>query len=506
MIKRKLTLFLIFFLLILSLPSVKPFINRGFFPMHDDTQPARVYEMAKALSYGQFPVRWVPDLGYGYGYPLFNYYAPLPYYAGAIFSLSGLDAIISAKIMFVIGIILAGITMLLLVNYLANPSAGIASSLLYLYAPYHAVNIYVRGAVGEIYAYGFMPLYILGLVMIINKTKKDVRNGIILSSIGLAGIILSHNILGMITGYFTLAFMIPYLIYLIIKKSKLTVFFVLTLALFMGVGLSAFFALPAIAEKDYSNVSKIISGGSDYYLHFVTLTQLWDSSWGFAGSAPGVEDGMSFRIGKLHVIFASISIILLVFFYYWKRIPRLNLRTKQPVKGLYPILVIMFFISIFLMIEQSSYIWKNLPGFSFIQYPWRFLNFTVLYASILISVLFLALKKNHQLYLCLLILLLVLGSYPNLFTPQAIRSVKLEDYVSYDNLRNKISKISDEYLPANFVTPNPPNDLFSIDPTNPEVQIKTLHDTPTQKSYILNSKRSIDFYPNITYFPSWRAT
>ena len=34
------------------------------FPIHDDTQVARVYEMGKALSDSMFPVRWVEDLGF----------------------------------------------------------------------------------------------------------------------------------------------------------------------------------------------------------------------------------------------------------------------------------------------------------------------------------------------------------------------------------------------------------------------------------------------------------
>ncbi|HSA83405.1 MAG TPA: hypothetical protein VLF20_00780, partial [Patescibacteria group bacterium] len=69
----------------LSYWAVAPFFLPGFFPMHDDTQVARVFEMHKALIDGQFPVRWVADLGYHYGYPIFNFYAPLAYYIGAFF-------------------------------------------------------------------------------------------------------------------------------------------------------------------------------------------------------------------------------------------------------------------------------------------------------------------------------------------------------------------------------------------------------------------------------------
>ncbi|MBI2034661.1 MAG: hypothetical protein HYT11_02915, partial [Candidatus Levybacteria bacterium] len=89
----------IFAILLLSFFSIRPLLVSGFFPMHDDTQVARVYEMWKALRDGMFPVRWVPDLGYGYGYPIFNFYAPLAYYAGAFFIFLGVDALTATKFM-----------------------------------------------------------------------------------------------------------------------------------------------------------------------------------------------------------------------------------------------------------------------------------------------------------------------------------------------------------------------------------------------------------------------
>src|SRR3989344_6973292 len=85
---------------ILTFVAVKPMFIKGYFPMHDDTQPARIFALAQELKQGIFPVRLVGFLGYGYGYPLFNYYAPLPYYLGALFYLGGLDLISSVKLVF----------------------------------------------------------------------------------------------------------------------------------------------------------------------------------------------------------------------------------------------------------------------------------------------------------------------------------------------------------------------------------------------------------------------
>ena len=59
---------------ILTFVAVKPMFIKGYFPMHDDTQPARVFALAQELKQGIFPVRLVGSLGYGYGYPLFNFY------------------------------------------------------------------------------------------------------------------------------------------------------------------------------------------------------------------------------------------------------------------------------------------------------------------------------------------------------------------------------------------------------------------------------------------------
>src|SRR5690242_19867745 len=124
-------------IVLLSYFAIKPFFISGFFPIDDDTQVARVFEMHKSLVDGMFPVRWVADLGYGYGYPIFNFYAPLAYYLGGLFTFI-FDALIATKIMMVIGIILSGVFMYLFAKQFWGISGGLISAFLYLYIPYHA--------------------------------------------------------------------------------------------------------------------------------------------------------------------------------------------------------------------------------------------------------------------------------------------------------------------------------------------------------------------------------
>ena len=104
-------LFPLILVLVVSVFALIPLLKPGFFPVHDNTQVQRVYEMRESLVQGIFPVRWVNDLGYGYGYPIFNYYAPLPYYFGGVANLLGLDPLAAIKLMFIFPILLSGLTM-----------------------------------------------------------------------------------------------------------------------------------------------------------------------------------------------------------------------------------------------------------------------------------------------------------------------------------------------------------------------------------------------------------
>src|SRR3990170_2107258 len=99
---------------LLAVPALLPLFHSGFFTMHDDQQVARLYELDRALAAGQFPARWVKDLGFGYGYPLFIFYPPLVYYLGEVFHLLfGATYILSIKLVFVSAFLGAALAMYL---------------------------------------------------------------------------------------------------------------------------------------------------------------------------------------------------------------------------------------------------------------------------------------------------------------------------------------------------------------------------------------------------------
>lgn len=486
----------IIFLLILSFWAIRPLLAEGFFPMHDDTQVGRVVVMGRALRNGQFPVRWVSDLGYGYGYPIFNFYGPLPYYfGGSLYSL-GLSGVTAAKIMFLSGILLSGFTMYALIATLFGRVAGLASAVLYLYAPYHAVQVYVRGAVGEFWALSFLPLIVLGFILVGRKRTRN--RGILISSLGLAGTILSHTLLGFLATLFVFTGLLAYWLRKIYTRvSDVKLFSSHVLAVCLGLGLSIFFWLPAILEMQFTSVGSQIGPTANYRDHFVCLAQFWNSPWGFGGSAPGCIDGLSFKLGKIHIIASIMGALALLF-------PRLLQRSSR---GALTIGLGISLISLFLMLPWSLPVWESIKPFRYIQYPWRLLTIAVFGLSILSSGFFLLLGKKTAVRL--LVGILVIGGTiavnAKLFAPQYLYRQEPEIFEDVNELRFRVSKVSDEYLPKEFARPREPSDI-ALD-TLPSVSGMTgelVVETETYRKFILVSDTSQSITLRVAHFPGWR--
>lgn len=483
---------------VLSYWALKPLLVKGYFPMHDDTQPARIFEMAKALKEGQFPVRWVGDLGYGAGYPLFNFYAPLPYYLGALFYLSGFSAITSAKIIFGLSIIMSSIFMFLFLKKIVGSPISMAGSILYLYAPYHALNIYVRGALGELYAYAFIPLLALGISQIFSDyTEHKSGQGILWGTLGLSGMILSHNILGML-GLILLLLMIPVIfIYLSVKKLNLKIILSFSSVVCLSLLITTFFWLPAIAEKHFTNVDSVTQGGSDYRDHFIYLDQLWNSAWGYAGSAPARADGMSFMIGKFHLVLSVFSLALYLILF--------KKRKYDNSGSVFLISAVFFILSTFMMLQPSRFIWLLFPFLKYIQFPWRFLNFSLFFLVLLILYPFTFLELKQKKSLSALVIIFSILFYARFFQPAMYIASNDANYISSDSLTGKMSAISDEYLPVDFIKKNSQEMIDSsnaISNINAGVDINRF----TYKEITINSQEKGEYISPFTFFPGWEAS
>lgn len=484
----------VMFVTLLLFFAVRPLFSDGFFPMHDDTQVARVVEMGKALKEGQFPVRWVSDLGYGYGYPIFNFYGPLPYYIGGVLYALGVSGLLATKIMFGIGIVLPSILLYCTTVGLLGWPAAATAALFLAYAPYHAVQIYVRGAVGEYWILIFWPLILYALIWARDSKRRSMV--ITLGAIGLAGSVLSHTLMGYVTVFiFGTGFCLHWIWGLLTKRMDRRVITAYGITLGLGLGLSAFFWLPAIFEMKYTNVAGQVSATADYHDHFVCLVQLWSSAWGFGGSSAGcVRDGLSFMLGKIHILVALLAVAILA------------VRRKQSVDPTYRFLAFTIAcIGIFFTLQVSEPLWNIFPGFSYLQYPWRFLSLASFGLSILAGY---AVNTAKRFGIRVLIAGMCITAviYMNMkwFTPQYSYVKSAKTFETSEALRWKASAISDEYLPPQVVRPTEENMVVSDTIVSSVlVHITPIVSTAIDKRFLVESTRSAILTIHTAYFPGW---
>ena len=128
-------------------------------PLTHDGQDhvARIANFYLSLTEGNIIPRWAGNLNWGYGHPILMFLYPLPSYSVSLFHFLGFTLVDSLKIIFGLTFILSGVGMYLWLREQFGEEAGIAGGVLYMFAPYRFVDLYVRGAIGEHIAFVFIP-------------------------------------------------------------------------------------------------------------------------------------------------------------------------------------------------------------------------------------------------------------------------------------------------------------------------------------------------------------
>lgn len=419
-------------LILLIIPTFYLLAKPGFFPMQDDLQAFRIQQLDKCFQDHQLPCRWIPDAGYQYGYPQFIYYPPSVYYLGEFFHLLGFQFIDAVKILFILGFILSASAMFIFLRSWLGVWPALVGSVLYTYAPYKAVDVYVRGAMSEFWAFVFFPLIFWSSYQLI---KTDKFKYIIWMAVSVGLLLLTHNLMSLVflpvAGVWSLVW--------VALDKKWRVLPKLALGGLWGIGLAAFFTLPVIFEKQYSHSESMLGGYFDYRQHFADIYQLFISNhWGYGSSYLGPNDDLSLSAGQVHWMGGVVALIL-----------GLALFKKQ--RKIAVMTFVLAFLDLFVLFmthQKSSFIWSKIELLSWLQFPWRLLANNVFLLSLLSAVaVFLVPRKQLSLFLGLVLMVSVFILYGNFFQP--VKWFDLTDREKFSgNLWEKQLTISIfDYLP-----------------------------------------------------------
>lgn len=488
----------------------------AMFRVHDYVHAARIAEMTQALLDGHFPVRWSQHFGYGYGMPLFEFYAPLPFYIGSFLYWLGFHIVIAVKALFLIPTIVTVAGAFQLGKRMAGRSGGLLLAAALTLAPYRAVNLFVRGAVSEAWGMMWLPWILLFLFDLIERRSKWSSVGL---SLSLAGLMLSHNLTTLMFVPFSVFAGAVYLLWIVVKqRRKLTWFLDRTLAAalsyVLAVGLATFYMLPAISENAFTKIDSILSGYFHYSQHFLYIRQLITPFWGYGGSQWGPEDGISFFLGFGQLVMLALaSIFFLRKAAITLKTPNSTQKLRKLLSSKNTILLLIFGIglvlSTYLTLLKSKPIWDSISVLAYIQFPWRWLALTTVCLSILGTSLVNFIQWPVARYWVTAMVLALLFINATYFRPEKY----LNDYQEFyytdtQRIVTDMSGILPDYIPEQMeepISPPPARAWIATNELDSEQQPTVLIDKTHQILVVLDQMNETELFFSVADFPGWQV-
>lgn len=464
--KHKSIILDVLFLLTVHVLFLLPLLKPGITHTHDGVlHMARIAAYSQALADGQFPVRWAGNLNFGYGTPLFIFYYPLPYFLGSVLHVLGTSFTLSFKFLLAISVVAAPVCFYLWMRKLIDPLPAMAASLLYGLAPYHFLDLYVRGDIGELLAFIFIPLVFWAIE----------SSSIIGGTVFYALLILSHNA-------FALLFSPIFVFYGLIRFGKETIFWKsFVVMIILGLGLSAFFWLPALVEQKYTHSNLFV--GSTYKENFSSFAKLLWSPWGF-GTKVNQPGDLSPQIGIMGLAFSVLAFAL-----YRK------LRSQRTIFIFGAVLLL---VGIFFSLRSSFLFWDRISFIQKFEFPWRFTALSVFGTSILTGVALAAQGLRKITFVA--IALIILASIP--FAITSGDDTKPDSfYLSFPSSTEfgAASTIWSAGDPSAY-----PKEQISL--ISGKGSVSDVRKGLRKHTFSVNASMDTVVLDNTMYFPSWTAT
>jgi hypothetical protein len=409
---------------------------------------------------------------------------PLSSYIGSFFHAVGLSYVDATKMVFALAFIASVLAMYLWVKTAFGKRAGIIAALLYGFAPYRFVDLYVRGAIGEHVAFIFPPLILFFLYKLATQ-RRNLLYGVGVS-VSMAGFILAHNAISIMF----LPIIGLYGVYLFFAEAKRSIYFILTTVFFilLGFGLSSFFWIPAFFEGKYT-LRDIVTQG-EFGDRFVPWTWFFYSPWNYG---QGTEFTKSIGIAWIGVITSCIVA--------WKT-------KEKSIRILIITGVMMFIISLFMMTSLSASIWNYVSLLQKFQFPWRFLSVSIFLSSILggISIAYLVERIHHPKraigdYIVISFCVVAVLSTLHMWKPKGY-SIKPESFYSGIYESTTDTGESSPIWSVRFMEHRPTAPMEIASGAVTIVQGKR---TTTVREYTVDAKEPARLVENTLFFPGWKV-
>ena len=343
---------------------------------HDgETHIRRIEALTAALQAGVIYPRWLPDLMFGYGKPVLNYYSPGFYYPVALLNSAGLDLIPCIRIALSVGFALSAWWMFRLSRLFVSTWPAIVSVIAFQFYPYRIYDLFIRGAFPEFSAFFWLPPIVFFTVQAARVDAKAAGRfsfPVLVSSAGIAwaGLILTHNLTALMAVLMLAAVLA--LILVLQFRAQATWLRILVSGIVpvaVGASLAAWYVLPALLELGWvMNGRRLFTGiGAGHFLEWRELLSLEAVyPYTFPQDRPKLP---------LYVFpFALVALATWVF------------RQERPLR-LFALVTLLLTVGLsWLMTNASSWLWfTGELILDQVQFPWRWQIFAALGAALLLG-------------------------------------------------------------------------------------------------------------------------
>jgi Dolichyl-phosphate-mannose-protein mannosyltransferase len=479
-------------LILLALPVCIPLFTGSVLWGHDAfVYFPRLVEIHQNLTHGILVPRWAPDLGRGTGQPLFLFHPPMIYFFGEFWRLIGFDFVIAMNLACAAVVLLSAVGMFLLARLYFGAAGGWLGATAYLYAPYFAVDLYVRSAMEEFAAFPFFAFALYGFgAYALHRSSRHWLLGVA----AFACVLFCHFPAALL---FT-PLLLGFLGLTAWMQKSWSVLWRQGCGVLLGLGLSAFIWAPALAARPHAAMDRAVQGNGVYSNHFVYLHQLFYSAWGYGFSVPGPNDGMSFALGWSHLV-------LIVLVWIWIS------RNPASVRNV-PVRLLRFFgiaavLLCILTLQDALWFWEQVPLLQNVQLPWRLLGPVAICMALLIAPLGPLLSQMPRwrtLGMTAAMALLILPNLSHLHTKQPV-DVDLTFWTPQQlSIRGFETTTMGEVTPR-WMPGLPSYTPFAATVLSGNAEIRSPGRTPFLWSSLVTAKVASTIEMNTAWFPGWEV-
>jgi hypothetical protein len=482
--KRKVNFFIL--VVILALLPLLSLLRPGDYESGDfNIHIYRIMSFYDSLKEGIFMPSWAAELNATYGNPLFIFNYSLPYYFISLFHFIGFSFITSMKLYLAITYVLSGIFMYLWFNKLSkNNLAAFASSIFYLYNPYHLIDVHFRATLGECTVFAIAPLVLLCITLYFQKKKLYL---LFFTSLVTLLLILGHPLLAIVI----LGIVFIYSVCLAKIRNDYKSFAKITVSLIIGSLGSIYLWVPFILYSPY------MYPNPSPQLNFNPYYELFFSPWRYGFLFQGPQGELALMIG-----YSQLLIVLGGVYLFFKS-------QKKPLKIYLSVWLLIFFLFLFILSPLSRFFWNYFPIFWMLIPTGRLLLAVALCTSVIGGYVVLSLSdtKKQKLFI-LIFLILTIGitilNWGHRRVIPAITDETLRQGVWKSTVTEGITAyfLNNKWADKNhfWFSELPKQHLEIIDGRADFNQINRYSLTHT---YVVNAKTPLTIKENTLFFPGW---